>query len=330
MIRLAPFLAIALGIAIPAIAQPERETSADTTLPAALLAQFRADAAAMEEEASYLDLDSVPVPVLVYDRVDLNGDGREEVFLSGLGRYCGASGNCPLWIYQAQPEGAWRRIHADGGLSANPQAARTNGFADILVPAHSSAAEMYLTEFAFDGEQYVWSGTTLEVRGDSDEDEMIAFQVRSPVPPGPPTISPLRTVTLEPMMVDSARRITLAATYTTCVANTVEEACFPARFILNTPGTASGGRCFTVHIADFADAEDEVRQVGEPVCEQERFGVTTLSPTRPQLESIFNAAAVELRSGALTVRIREYPLQGVQSFLLAMYTVDGREPPSLN
>lgn len=315
-------LIVALFAATPALAQPERELPADTTLPTALLERFRADAAAVPDEASFLDLDSVAVPVLVYDRRDLNADGRDEVFLSGLGRYCGASGNCPLWIY-TPADGGWRRIHAGGGLGVEVLQTRTNGFPDLMTPSHFSAFETYLSSAAFDGERYVWSGTALlaATRDDTDEEAetQTVFEVRSPVPARTDPATP-RTVNLLPMLVDSARGITLAAGYTSCTANLT---CPLPRLVLRAPAEFAQ-RCVTLWIES---GNGDFAQAGAPVCGTEEGGATVYHPSAGQWEAMDGAAVLELRSGSRTLSLGEYAREGLSAFAAGMYNVDGRELP---
>lgn len=320
--RPALLITAALLAATPAAAQPERDRPVDTTLHPALLAQFRADAAANEEEANFLDLDSVPVPVVVYDRRDLNGDGRDEVFLSGLGRYCGASGNCPLWIYTPADNGGWRRIHAGAGLGVEVRRTKTNGFADLVTPSHFSAHETYRSGYAHDGRTYVWTGTTFHVSEDDGEREV--FQVISPVSPArTDSLRSARTVFLRRVRVDSAGDLMLSADYTVCGTAASTEPCGAGRILLRAPGRPSAA-CHALYVAGF---DDEFTQSGDRLCATVEGGMMVLRPSAAQWDAIYLSRTTELRSGGGTIRIADYARDALAAFVAGAYSVAGRKLP---
>jgi hypothetical protein len=315
-------LAAALLAATPAVAQPERELPADTTLPAALLAQFRADAAAVPDEANFLDLDSVAVPVVVSNRTDLNGDGRDEVFLSGLGRYCGASGNCPLWIYTPAGDGGWRRIHAGAGLEIQVRRTRTNGFANLVTPEHFSAHETYRSGYAHDGRTYVWTGTTFHVSEDGREREV--FQVISPVSPArTDSLRSARAVFLRRVRMDSARGLMLSADYTACGSEASTEPCGAGRILLRAPGGPSAA-CHALYVAGF---DDEFTQSGDRLCATVEGGMMVLRPSAAQWDAIYLARTTELRSDGGTIRVAGYARDALAAFVAGVCSVEGRKLP---
>jgi hypothetical protein len=84
--------------------------------------------------------------------VDLNNDGDAEVLAQAFGikAGCGASGNCPFWVFQKMPNGFKKILDSRnkegiGGIEVitiSPD--HTQGFRDLVFGTHDSAAERTL------------------------------------------------------------------------------------------------------------------------------------------------------------------------------------------
>jgi hypothetical protein len=83
---------------------------------------------------------------------DLNRDGQPEVVAQGMAG-CGATGNCPFWVFQKVSSGYMLLL--DGfGQTFTLQPNYTNGFRDIVVGTHDSAFESGLTVYRYDHGNY--------------------------------------------------------------------------------------------------------------------------------------------------------------------------------
>jgi hypothetical protein len=89
-------------------------------------------------------------------RIDLNSDAVPEIVAQGM-TGCGATGNCPFWIFQKTGKG-YRLLLEDNGQSFTIQPNRTHGYSDIVVRAHGSAAQSGLSEYKYDADRYVREG----------------------------------------------------------------------------------------------------------------------------------------------------------------------------
>ena len=85
---------------------------------------------------------------------DLNRDGVKEyeVQLSGLCA-CGAH-NCTIYLYRATPQGYESILKEAAGLGIELLKTSTNGYTDLQINAHDSAATEARTVYKFDGKQY--------------------------------------------------------------------------------------------------------------------------------------------------------------------------------
>jgi hypothetical protein len=93
---------------------------------------------------------------------DLNNDGIDEILaqVSDFKAGCGATGNCPFWVFQKTSAGLrkvldTRRQDGVGGIQVitiSPN--RTNGFNDLVFGTHDSAAERTLLVYRFAQGQY--------------------------------------------------------------------------------------------------------------------------------------------------------------------------------
>jgi heat shock protein HslJ len=92
----------------------------------------------------------------VYGRVDLDGDGRDEVFVYTLGSiFCG-TGGCDLLLFTRGEDGY--RLVDEFSISRLPvvvSARRTNGWSDIFRLESGGGAPASYVRHAFDGERYV-------------------------------------------------------------------------------------------------------------------------------------------------------------------------------
>lgn len=100
---------------------------------------------------------------------DLNGDGKKEVFARAIGiPFCGAVGNCDLFILKRTIGGLRLLLHADDQIdlaNMGEQISRrsTNGYLDITTKGHFSASETSFTTYKFNGSRYVETGCKYQV-----------------------------------------------------------------------------------------------------------------------------------------------------------------------
>jgi len=85
---------------------------------------------------------------------DLNRDGVKEyeVQLSGMCS-CGAQ-NCTIYLYRATGQGYESILESASGLGIELLRTSSNGFTDLQINAHDSAATESRTVYKFDGKQY--------------------------------------------------------------------------------------------------------------------------------------------------------------------------------
>jgi hypothetical protein len=124
---------------------------------AALLRPFKAEL----EIGSERELRAVVAKTRV-KLIDLNGDGAAEVFAQAndFKAGCGATGNCPFWVF-AKSEHSYRLLldsrggQAIGGIEVfRVEPTRTNGFSDLVLGTHDSASERTLYVYHYDGRRY--------------------------------------------------------------------------------------------------------------------------------------------------------------------------------
>lgn len=87
--------------------------------------------------------------------VDLNGDGTSEIVAQPIGDEagCGATGNCPIWIFE--PSGAGYKLLLDGTAQTfTVQPGATNGYSDLVLGQHASASEQVLYVYSFRDGRY--------------------------------------------------------------------------------------------------------------------------------------------------------------------------------
>jgi hypothetical protein len=89
--------------------------------------------------------------------IDLNGDGRPEVIAQPVGMEsgCGATGNCPFWVFERISAGYKLILRSDGGFQVfTIEPTATNGFSDIILGTHDSASERTLYVFRYGQGRY--------------------------------------------------------------------------------------------------------------------------------------------------------------------------------
>jgi hypothetical protein len=87
--------------------------------------------------------------------VDLNSDGVSEVIAQPVGDAagCGATGNCPIWIFEQSPTGY--KVLLDGTAQTfTVQNNVTEGFDDLVLGQHASASEQVLYLYLFRNGRY--------------------------------------------------------------------------------------------------------------------------------------------------------------------------------
>lgn len=318
---------VAVCAALPASAQSP--VPFDTVVPPALLDRLVYEETGPDDAVT---VDEMAPHVAVYDRRDLDGDGTEELFLTGAGIYfCGATGNCAFWIYTPVPGGGWRRLHGGAGLSLDLLEERTNGFPDLLQPAHFSAAEHVHTRYAFDGDRYAWEETRMMVwDGPDDEEPREAYRVSSPVPERAPGSEPEpRAVTLGEVPLEDGA-VSVSADYAACApaAATPGVLCGQPRLLLVARGAApwaGGDGCFTLFRVEW---DEERIPSGEPLCVQggRAGGFVALHPTAQQWMDIHDAQALELRAGTATVALGPAPTDALRTFADHVFMMNGINP----
>src|SRR5262249_19605809 len=92
---------------------------------------------------------------------DLNGDGIKEyeVQLSGMCA-CGAQ-NCTIYLYRRNGQGFESILEGASGLGIEVLKTSTNGYQDLQINAHDTAATESRTRYKFDGKQYREAQTTM-------------------------------------------------------------------------------------------------------------------------------------------------------------------------
>src|SRR6185436_2058866 len=91
----------------------------------------------------------------------LNHDGIKEYEVQFSGACsCGAQ-NCTIYLYRANSEGFESILENASGLGIELLRTSSNGYADLRINAHDTAATESRTRYKFDGKQYREFNTTL-------------------------------------------------------------------------------------------------------------------------------------------------------------------------
>lgn len=87
--------------------------------------------------------------------VDLNGDKKPEIIVHQIGIDCPASGNCTFWVFQKNKANNFKSI-LDGNeiQTFDLKKTKTNGYTDVELRTHNSAASHYYQLFKFNGKKY--------------------------------------------------------------------------------------------------------------------------------------------------------------------------------
>jgi hypothetical protein len=97
--------------------------------------------------------------------IDLNHDGIAEVLAqaNGVKEGCGATGNCPFWVFQKTSSGFKKLLDTRdkdgvGGIEViTVSSGQTNGFNDLVLGTHDSVSERTLYEYRYRTGQYQMS-----------------------------------------------------------------------------------------------------------------------------------------------------------------------------
>ena len=107
--------------------------------------------------------------MLEIERVDLNGDGSKEILVRGKNFHlCGATGNCGFWVFEKLRTRPRMLLSASdyvdvSDLGEQVLKTRTNGYSDLLLKGHFSAAETGHYTYKFDGQKYIETKCMYEV-----------------------------------------------------------------------------------------------------------------------------------------------------------------------
>lgn len=107
---------------------------------------------------------------------DLNSDGTAEILVRGvIVPLCGGVGNCAFWIFQKVGKQYRILLNASDYIDRSKLGeqilrARTNGYSDILLRGHFSAAHTGFYYLKFDGRKYRDSKCLYEVPDYGSED----------------------------------------------------------------------------------------------------------------------------------------------------------------
>jgi hypothetical protein len=89
--------------------------------------------------------------------IDLNGDNTPEVIVQpvGLKAGCGATGNCPFWIFQKTAHGYKSLLDLEEGVQMfRVERTLNNSFHDVAVASHDSASEKTIFVYRWQKDRY--------------------------------------------------------------------------------------------------------------------------------------------------------------------------------
>ena len=127
------------------------ESRARATVPSQIIAQISRDT--MLPETVDTARDSLST-YLVAVPLELNRDDTPELIVRGTRMMCGATGNCPVWIFRRSEGGFERLLYATTVQTIVAQSTVTRGYRDVLTSGHGSATESEYTLYQFDGRVY--------------------------------------------------------------------------------------------------------------------------------------------------------------------------------
>jgi hypothetical protein len=85
--------------------------------------------------------------------ISLAKNGSEQILVRGTKYFCGATGNCSMWIF-ARQAGKLRLVLGTEGQGLIVQATFRRGFRDIAIVLHESATSHLFTDYRWDGVAY--------------------------------------------------------------------------------------------------------------------------------------------------------------------------------
>lgn len=110
-----------------------------------------------EREQIYSVLDSVgdaeTILSFQFGSIALANDGSQQILVRGTGPFCGATGNCSMWIL-VRKAGQLRLGLRTLGQLLIVRNSFTQGFRDIAVGLHNSAFIEQYTQYRWDGSAY--------------------------------------------------------------------------------------------------------------------------------------------------------------------------------
>jgi hypothetical protein len=80
-------------------------------------------------------------------------DGSQQILVRANGSFCGATGNCSMWIF-VRKAGRWRLALGTEGQLLMPRSSSRLGFHDIAIGLHDSAFIEQYAEYRWDGIAY--------------------------------------------------------------------------------------------------------------------------------------------------------------------------------
>jgi hypothetical protein len=87
--------------------------------------------------------------------IQLADDGSQQILVQGpYAAFCGASGNCPMWIFTTSPKGQLSLALEMFGNAVILRGTSSHGFRDFATSSHFSAYEQYFSVYRWNGTKY--------------------------------------------------------------------------------------------------------------------------------------------------------------------------------
>lgn len=87
--------------------------------------------------------------------IGLADDGSQQILVQGpYSAFCGASGNCPMWIFTVDRSGQFKLALETFGNAIVLRNKSRNGFRDFATSSHMSAYEQYISVYRWVGSKY--------------------------------------------------------------------------------------------------------------------------------------------------------------------------------
>jgi hypothetical protein len=131
------------------------QTQPSVDIPSGIARELIARLQAIDQDlASDEDFRVVPSDFLG-EAIDLNGDFELEIYVKLRHRsWCGATGNCWVWLLAKIADNYRLVLEADGVQGIEPQPTSTNGYRDLFTRTHQSSQQSTLVLYQFDGTRY--------------------------------------------------------------------------------------------------------------------------------------------------------------------------------